>query len=88
MAKVEVEEEAYKHMVTNTKVPIHGTLLVDEKDGEAIRFLWLNVNSMSFWLKENYKADQIKFIFETCSIDTSGYRRSASIGLYSSHLKH
>ena len=58
--------------VTNTQIPIHGTLRVDKKDNEAIKVLGLNKNSMLFWLKDNYKAERLKFIFEKYDINTTG----------------
>ena len=45
---------------------------MDEKDKEAIRILVLNVNSTSFCLKDNYRADQLKSGFKEDDINTVG----------------
>ena len=41
-------EEKIRQTVSNTKVPAHGTLRVEEKNDEALRFLGVNIDSMSF----------------------------------------
>ena len=66
------EEEQIRQTVSNTKVPVHGNLRVEEKDDEAIRFLGVNINSMSFWQRDNYKADRLKFILEKYGVDAAG----------------
>ena len=71
-AKGERKKIVYQTTVANTKVPIHGNLRVEDKDDEALRVLGVNINSMSFWLRDNYKADRLKFIFEKYGIDAAG----------------
>ena len=46
---LEKEQAAYKQTVTNTKVPLHGNLRVEETEEEVVRVLELNINSLSFW---------------------------------------
>ena len=55
-------------------MPVYGKLRIDVKDCEAVRFLSQNVNSMSFWLRDNYKAERLKFLLKKYSIDTAGLR--------------
>ena len=40
--------EKIRQTVSNTRVPVHGTLRVEGKDNEALRFLGVNINSRSF----------------------------------------
>ena len=68
----EKEETSYRQSVEQTKVPIYGTLRVQEKPDNAIRFFGHNINSMSFWLTHNYKAERLKYVFEQYGIDTMG----------------
>ena len=42
------------------------------KNEEAIRVLGVNINSMSFWLKDNYKAKWLEFIFKKYGVDITG----------------
>ena len=65
-------ETAYVRTVSSTKVPIYGKLRIDEKDSEAIRLMSQNVNSMSYWLRDNYKAERLKFLLKKYNIDTAG----------------
>ena len=65
-------ETAYVRTVSSTKVPIYGKLRIDEKDSESIRFMSQNVNSMSYWLRDNYKAERLKFLLKKYNIDTAG----------------
>ena len=51
---------------------MHGNLRVEEKDEEAIRVLDLNINTLSFWKKDNYKAEWLKFILKIYGVDTAG----------------
>ena len=37
-----------RQTVSNTRVPVHGTLRVEEKDDKGLWFLGVNINSMSF----------------------------------------
>ena len=67
-------ETAYVHTVSSTKVPDYGKLRIDEKDSEAIRFMSQNVNSMSYWLRDNYKAEQLKFLLKQYNINTAGFQ--------------
>ena len=64
--------EKIRQTVSNTRVLVHVTLRVEGKDDEALRFLGVNINSMSFWQRDNYKADRLKFIFEKYGVDTAG----------------
>jgi hypothetical protein len=66
------KEEQIRQTVSNTKVPVHGNLSVEKKDDEALRFLGVNINSMSFWQRDNYKADRLKFILEKYGVDAVG----------------
>ena len=61
--------------VKATKVPIHGTLRVDRKDAEAIRFFSGNINGISFWLSKNYKAERLKFVFKQYGVDSCGLQK-------------
>ena len=65
-------ETAYVRTVSSTNVPIYGKLRIDEKDSEAIRFISQNVNSMSYWLRDNYKAERLKFLLKKYNIDKAG----------------
>ena len=51
---------------------MHGNLRVETKDDKAIRVLGVNISSISFWLKDNYKAEQMKFIFKKYGVDIAG----------------
>ena len=51
---------------------MHGNLGVEVKDDEAIRVLGVNINSMPFWIKDNYKVERLKFIFEKYGVDIAG----------------
>ena len=68
----EKDTKAFRESVAQTKVPIYGNLRVQEKPDNAIRFFGHNINSMSFWLNYNYKAERLKYIFEQYGIDTMG----------------
>ena len=46
--------------------------IFEQKDEEASRVLGMNINSMSFWLKDNYKVKSLKYIFETYGVNTAG----------------
>ena len=56
---------------------MHGNLRVEVKDDKAIRVLGVNINIMSFWLKDNYKAERLKPIFEKYGVDTQDSKRYA-----------
>ena len=66
------EAEKIRQTLSNTRVPVHGNLRVEEKDNEALRFLGVNINSMSFWQRDNYKTDRPKFIVEKYGVDEAG----------------
>ena len=51
---------------------MHGNLRVEVKDDEAIRVLGVNINIISFWLKDNYKVERLKFIFKKYGVDIAG----------------
>ena len=55
----------YRKIITSTKVPIHGNLGVDDKAEDAIRL---------FWLRRNYKAGRLKFVFQQYGIDVAGLK--------------
>ena len=42
------------------------------KDEETIRVLDVNINIMSFWLKDNYKAEWLRFIFKKYVVNIAG----------------
>ena len=52
-ARVGKTQKKIGQTVANTKVPLHGNFRVEVKDDDAIRVLGININSMSFWLKDN-----------------------------------
>ena len=54
------------------KVPLYGNLRVELKNEDAIRVLGININSMSFWPKDNYKAEWLKFTFEKYGVNIAG----------------
>ena len=64
VTNLEKHQTAYKQTVENTKVPLYINLRVEEKDEEATRVLGLNIDTLSFWQKDNYRAEWPKFIFE------------------------
>ena len=64
---------AYVHTILSTKVPISGGLRIDNKDSKADIFLSQNINSMSFWLQNNYKAERLKFMLKKYNIDITGF---------------
>ena len=66
------EDQKHRASVAATKVPIYGTLRLDVKPDDAIRFFSGNVNGLSFWLSRNYKAERLKYVFEQHGIDTMG----------------
>ena len=66
------DTKGFCESVQETKVPVYGTLSLPEKPDNALRFFGHNINSMSFWLKHNYKAERLKYLFEQYGIDTMG----------------
>ena len=74
MELLDKAEAAYVRTISSTKVPVYGKLRIDEKDSEAVRLLSQNVNSMSFWLRDNYKAERLKCLLKKYSIDTAGFQ--------------
>jgi len=71
-ARAKKSKEKFRQTIANTKVPVHENLRVETKDDKAIRVLGVNINIMSFWLKYNYKAKRLKFIFEKYGVDIAG----------------
>ena len=69
---LQVQDKAYQDSVKDIKAPIHGTLRLPEKPANTLRFYGHNVNSMSFWLRHNYKAERLKYLFAQYGIDTMG----------------
>ena len=65
-------QEKIRQTVANTKVPVYKNLRVEVKDHEVIRVLGVNIKSVSFWLKNNYKVEWLKFILEKYRIDITG----------------
>ena len=65
-------EEKYRQTIANTKVPIHGDLRVETKSDDVLRFFSHNINSMSYWLRGNYKAERLKYLFKQYGIDSIG----------------
>ena len=65
-------EKKYKASIDKKKVPIYGTLRVQTKETCTVRFFSSNVNGMSFWKHNNYKAQRLKFIYEKYKIDAMG----------------
>ena len=51
-------------MVKNTRVLIHGKWKVEAKDDKAIPLLNVNMNSMLYWLNNNYKAERLKYVYD------------------------
>ena len=43
---------------------------------EAIRVLCINLNIMSFWLKDNYKAERLKFVLEKHGVGIAGLQEA------------
>ena len=71
-ADLETQQAAYKQTLTKMKVPLYGNLRVEGKEEEVVRVLGLNINSLSFWQKENYRAERLKFIFEKYGVNSVG----------------
>ena len=71
-AWVEENQTAIRQTIINTKVPLHGNLRVEVEYEEVVRVLGVDVNSMSFWLKDNYKAKLLKYILEKYGVDIAG----------------
>ena len=67
-------EKAYVCTVSSTKVPIYGKLRIDGKDSEAIRCMSKNVNSMPYWLRDNYEAERLKFLLKQYNIGPAGFQ--------------
>ena len=65
-------QEDYTQRVSNTKVPLHGNLHVERKHDEAVRLCSLNINSLSFWLRNNYKAEHLKHVLQQYGVDSIG----------------
>ena len=59
--------------MATTKVPIYDNLRVDDKAEVAIRLFSVNVNGMSFWLRNNYRAEILKYVFRQYGIDLAGF---------------
>ena len=56
-AKFEEQEKAYRKTLANKKILIYCTPRVNEKEEYALRVIGMNINSMSFWLRDNDKAE-------------------------------
>lgn len=67
-----VWDDDYCQKVSTTKVPIHGTLKVQDKHEDAIRFFSTNINSMNMWSNNNYKADRLKHVVHHYQVDSVG----------------
>ena len=65
-------QDDYIQQVANTKVPMYGTLQVEKKHDDAIRLFSANMNSMSFWLRGNYKAERLKHVLQQYGVDSAG----------------
>ena len=59
-------------MFEHTIVPIHGNWKVEAKYDEAIRLLSVNVNSMSYCLNKNHRAERLKYVYDQYGIDAVG----------------
>ena len=71
-SRAKKSEEKFRQTVANTKVPVHGNLRVEVQDDKATRVLGVDINIMSYWLKDNYKAERLKLIFEKHGVDIAG----------------
>ena len=65
-------QDDYIQQVANTKVPMYGTLQVEKNHDDAIRLFSANMNSMSFWLRDNYKAERLKHVLQQYGVDSAG----------------
>ena len=65
-------EDKYRKAIDKEKVPIYGTLRVENKPENAGRFFSANVNGLSFWQRSNYKQERLTYIFDKYKIDTMG----------------
>ena len=57
-------EEKYRKAIDKEKVPIYGTLRVDNKPDDTGRFFGVNVNGLSFWQRSNYKRERLTYTSE------------------------
>ena len=71
-AQVEKNQTEVRQTVTKMKVSLYGNLRVEVKDEEAIIVLGVDINIMSFWMKDNNKAEWLKFIFEKYVVNIVG----------------
>ena len=46
--------------VMNTKVPMYGTWRKNEREGEDVTFMGININSLAYWSKEINKTARLK----------------------------
>ena len=65
-------EEEYKKEIEEYKVPLYGTLSPIVKADESVRFMSINVNSLSMWKRFNYKAERLKWSLKNYQVDSMG----------------
>ena len=70
--EAEKEEEEYKKEIEEYKVPLYGTLSPIVKADESVRFMSINVNSLSMWKRFNYKAERLKWSLKNYQVDSMG----------------
>ena len=56
----------------NTKVPIHGTWRMTEREEDDIRFMGANINSLTYWSKKSNKAARLQYVFQKYGVDSAG----------------
>eukprot|EP00984_Skeletonema_dohrnii_P031929 scaffold25134_cov139-Skeletonema_dohrnii-CCMP3373.AAC.1 len=58
--------------VKDTVVPIYGTLVVKEKDIDAVRVMSLNMNGIGRWNENNIKLSHLKNVLRSYAVDVCG----------------
>jgi len=81
--------------VKDTVVPIYGTLVVEEKDIDAVRVMSLNMNGIGRWNENNIKLSRLKNVLRSYAVDVCGlqetnynFRSLKSSQTLSSLLRH
>jgi sentrin-specific protease 1 len=81
--------------VKDAVVPIYGTLVVEEKDIDAVRVMSLNMNGIGRWNENNIKLSRLKNVLRSYAVDVCGlqetnynFRSLKSSQTLSSLLRH
>ena len=69
--QAEVAKVKERRTRMNTKVPTHGTWRMNKRKDKDVTSMGVNINSLSYWLKQRNTAAQLRHVFQKYGVDSA-----------------